>query len=122
MNYHCYADDTQIYMTIERDESIVAALSKVEACVADVAEWVERNHLKLKLNREKSEAIIFFTVKQRVDLPAEVSLTIAGHRVIPKSSVRNLGLLFDSGLMMEAHVAQITKSSYCQIRNVGQIR
>ena len=66
----------------------------VEACVAEVADWVEIN--QLKLIKEKSEAIIFLTAKQRVDLPAEVSLTKAGHRVIPKSSVRNLGELFDS--------------------------
>ena len=56
------------------------ALSKVEACVAEVADWMEKN--QLKLNKEKSEAVIFLTAKQRVDLPAEVSLTVAGHRVI----------------------------------------
>ncbi|KAI0235965.1 hypothetical protein LSAT2_013442, partial [Lamellibrachia satsuma] len=49
----------------------------VEACVAEVAGWVEIN--QLKLIKEKSEAIIFLTAKQRVDLPAEVSLTKAGH-------------------------------------------
>ena len=38
------------------------------------------------------------------------------------SSVRNVGVLFDSGLTMEAQVAQIAKSSYYQIRNIGQIR
>ena len=32
MQYHCFADDTQIYLTVERDESIVAALKKVEMC------------------------------------------------------------------------------------------
>ena len=46
-------------MTIERDESIVRALFKVEACAAEVADWMERN--QLKLNNEKSEAITFIT-------------------------------------------------------------
>ena len=41
MQYHCYADDTQIYTTVERDECIVAAQSKVEACAAEVADWKE---------------------------------------------------------------------------------
>ena len=36
--------------------------------------------------------------------------------------MRNLGVLFDSGLSMEAQVAQRAKSSYYQIRNIGQIR
>ena len=107
-------------MTVELDECIVAALSKVEAYVAEVADWMERN--QLNLNKEKSEAIIFLTAKQRVDLPAEISLTILGHRDIPKSYERNLGVLFDSGLTMEAQITQITKLSYYQIRNIGQIR
>ena len=47
---------------VDRDESIVVALSKVEACVVEMADWTERN--KLKLNKEKSEAIIFITAKQ----------------------------------------------------------
>ena len=93
------------------------ALFKVEACVAEVADWMERN--RLKLNKEKSEAIIFLTAKQRVNLPAETSLTIAGHRVIQKSFVRNQDMLFDSGLTMEAHVAQIAKSSYYQIYEIS---
>ena len=37
MQYHCYADGTQIYLTIERDESTVAALKKVELCIAEAA-------------------------------------------------------------------------------------
>ena len=44
MHYHCYADNTQIYLTVERDESIVAALKKVELCIAEV---VKKNMLKL---------------------------------------------------------------------------
>ena len=49
----------------------------VEACVADMADWMERN--QVKLNREKSEAIIFVTARQRVGLLAEVSLSLARH-------------------------------------------
>ena len=31
LQYHCYADDMQMYVTVESDEYIVAALSMVEA-------------------------------------------------------------------------------------------
>ena len=136
MQYHCYADDTQIYHTVERDESIVAALKKVELCVAEVAEWLTKN--RLKLNREKSEAIVFFPVKQRDSLPADVYITVhghqrdslpadvyitvAGHRIQPSSCVRNLGVQFDSNLKMEHQIVNTVKSCYYQIRNIGRIR
>ena len=49
-------------------------------------------------------------------------MTIGGHRVVPKPSVRNLEVILDSGLTMQAQVAQIAKSCYHRIRNIGQIR
>ena len=61
MNHHCYADDLQIYLAVDRDESIVTALAKVELCVAEVAAWLTNNNLKL--NMEKSEVIIFSSAK-----------------------------------------------------------
>ena len=69
MQYHCYADDTQIYLTVERDETILAALKKVELFITEVAAWLSKN--LLKLNIEKSEAIVFFPTKQRDSLSAD---------------------------------------------------
>ena len=69
MNHHCYADDLQIYLAVDGDESIVTALAKVELCVAEVAAWLTNNNLKL--NMEKSEVIIFSSAKKRDSLPAD---------------------------------------------------
>ena len=55
-------------------------------------------------------------------MPADLFLTIAGHRVTATSSVRDLGVVLDSTLSMQAHVGQVTKSCYYQLRNIGQIR
>ena len=115
MQYHCYADDTQIYLTVERDESIV-----VKLCVEEVAAWLTKN--RLKLNREKSEAIVFFPAKQRDSRPADVYITVAGHRIQPSSCVRNLGVQFDSNLKIEHQIVNTVKSCYYQIRNIGRIR
>ena len=69
MQYHCYADDIQIYATVGRDQCIVAALLKIEACVMEVADWMVRN--QLKLNKDKSQAIIFHNVKQSPHVPVD---------------------------------------------------
>ena len=120
MQYHCFADDTQMYLPVERDESIVAALKKVELWVAELAAWFTKN--LFKLNTEKSEAIIFFPAKQRDSLPTDVYITVAGRRIQPSSCVCNLGVQFDSNLKMEHQIANTVKSCYCQIRNIGRIR
>ena len=75
MNHHCYADDLQIYLAVDRDESIVTALAKVELCVAEVAAWLTNNNLKL--NMEKSEVIIFSSAKKRDSLPADLYMTVS---------------------------------------------
>ena len=79
MQYHCYADDIQIYATVGRDQCIAAALLKIEACVMEVADWMVRN--QLKLNKDKSQAIIFHNVKRSPHVPVDTYVNIAGQRV-----------------------------------------
>ena len=45
LQYHCYADDTQIYVTVEKDVSIESALARTETCIIEVAAWMDRNDL-----------------------------------------------------------------------------
>ena len=73
-------------------------------------------------NREKSEAIVFFTAKKRSNLPVEVYIIVAGRRIQPSSCVCNLGVQFDSNMKMEHQIANTVKSCYYQIRNIGRIR
>ena len=114
MQYHCYADYIQIYAIVGRDQCIAAALLKIEACVMEVADWMVRN--QLKLNKHKSQAIIFHNVKQTPHVPVDTHGNISGQRVRLAASVCNIGVLFDSALTMESQVASV------QIRNIGQIR
>ena len=122
MNHHCYADDLQIYLAVDRDESIVTALAKVELCVAEVAAWLTKINNNLKLNMEKSEVIMFSSAKKRDSLPADLYMTVAGHQIKPSSCVRNLGVTFDCNLRMEQQIANVVKVCYYQIRNIGRIR
>ena len=64
--------------------------------MVEVADWMVRN--QLKLNKDKSQAIIFHTVKQSPHVPVDTYVNIAGQRVRLATSVRNLGVLFDSAL------------------------
>ena len=58
VSYHSYADDTQLYVHCDNDEtSIQLAIKRLEHCIADVCKWMKSN--ALKLNEEKTEFIIF---------------------------------------------------------------
>jgi len=50
--YHCYADDTQVYIVIRRSDSWDSLATKMEACLADISLW--KNSNMLKLNQDKT--------------------------------------------------------------------
>ena len=56
MDYHVYADDSQIYLVIKRSD-ISSTIHRVENCVHDIKGWMETN--LLKLNEDKTEVIVF---------------------------------------------------------------
>ena len=91
-----------------------------DTCIIEVAAWMARNDLTL--NAEKSQAILFQPLKHGVNKQPEVCVEVAGRRIALSTSVRNIGVVFDSRLSMEELVAQTAKSCYYQLRNIGQIR
>ena len=115
LRYHCYADDTQIYLSIKPNENWASERSAIEACVADVGGWMNRNIQQL--NQEKSEFIVFSS-KHSILRVNDLSLRLL-HAV---QSVRNLGVIMDSGLTMEKQVNAISKSCFYHIRNIGKFR
>ncbi|XDV37705.1 hypothetical protein PO909_007268 [Leuciscus waleckii] len=60
-SYHCYADDTQLFLSFQPDDPTVAA--RVSSCLADISTWMKEHHLQLNL--AKTELLV---------LPANPSL------------------------------------------------
>ena len=66
INFHCYADDTQLYLSVKPDE--VTHLSKMEACLLDIKEWMSQNFLLL--NSDKTEIMVVGPKSLRHNLSA----------------------------------------------------
>ena len=58
LQYHLYADDSQLYISFKTDcfADLAQAKSSVELCVKDIDWWMTKN--MLKLNQEKTELIV----------------------------------------------------------------
>ncbi len=76
-------------------------------CIVDIKNWMTSNFLLL--NSEKTEVLIIGP-KNPTCNNLEHYLTLDGCSVnSSSSSVRNLGVLFDSNLSFESHVSSICK-------------
>ena len=100
VSYHSYADDTQLYVHCDNDEtSIQLAIKRLEHCIAGVCKWMKSN--ALKLNEEKTEFIIFGVHPSQHN---NVSLTIGRNDIKLSESIKILGVTLDSKMNMEKHI------------------
>ncbi len=86
IHFHCYADDTQLYLSMKPDET--EPLVKLQACLRDIKDWMSRNFLLL--NSDKTEVIILG--------PEHLRKGLDGVAMASSATVRNLGVIFDQDL------------------------
>ena len=97
---------------------MVECKTTIEQCVRDIDNWMVIN--KLKLNQDKTE-VVLISSRYRLKPPLD-SLQIGNVTVVPSSSARNLGVIFDKCFNFEEHIKSICKSSHYHIRNIAKIR
>jgi len=105
ISFHCYADDTQIYISSRPDE--YAKLSKLTDCVKDIKDWMTRNFLLL--NPDKTEVILIGSKNH----PQNRTLS---------ATVKDLGVILDCNLSFEKHISCVTKTAFFHLRNIAKLR
>ena len=120
LSHHSYADDTQLYMTMDHSNNDwLDVLVRIELCVSEIREWM--NQYMLTLNDDKTELIVF-TSKYKQDLYKDLSMTIGGTVVDCSSQVKDLGVIFDRVLSLRQHVSYTSKTCRFHLRNISRIR
>ena len=120
LSHHSYADDTQLYMTMDHSNNDWRdGLARIELCVSEIREWMNQN--MLKLNDDKTELIVFAS-KYKQDLYNYLSITIGDTVVDCSSQVRDLGVIFDRVLSLRQHVSHTSRACRFHLRNISRIR
>ena len=118
VHLHLYADDTQLYLPFDPQNSKIAML-QMEACIVEIKSWMAHNFLKL--NDDKTEFIMLGTHHDIMSV-SEWTVSVGEEEVLPSMTGRNIGAMLDSALTMKPQIDNITKSCYMQIRNLSKIR
>ena len=120
MQFHFYADDTQLYISfsVNDDLELTSSIAKIENCLSDLDKWMALN--KLKLNKDKTELLYLYSKHNpQQSLPP---LRFGSDIIQPSSSSRNIGVVFDSTMSMLPHVKSVCKSAFYHLRNISRIR
>ena len=92
LNYHVYADDTQLYITFKSSQE------PADSCITTLEKCIQET---------------------KVSLPF---ITIGDSQITPSSQARNLGVIFDSTMTLKPHISNIVRVSSFHIRNISRIR
>ena len=118
LSVHLFADDIQIETSI-LPQHVHSTISSVEICIFNVKYWMIEN--KLQLNDEKTECLLIRPNKCTQNLNC-TSLSF-GHNVISFSTTaKNLGFHFTEDMRIDAHVENICRKAYIDIRRISSIR
>ena len=107
--HHSFSDDLQLQMSAPQIEylSYFTRYSHVKA-------WATAN--MLKLNDSKTELMLVTSNRSKHLHNLPTSITIGNAQITFKQSVKNLGSTLDCHLTMNAHVSNIARTCYFELR------
>ena len=118
IQFHFYADDTQLYISFSSSDSD-QSLGHLSSVLDQVYSWFCSN--RLSVNPSKTEYLLIGTPQQRAKI-SNSSIYFQNLALSPSHTARNLGVIFDDNLDFKSHISSICRSSFFQIRQLRQIR
>jgi hypothetical protein len=117
IDYHIYADDTQIYCKFNL-KSVDKEIELITNCISDIRSWMISN--KLKINDDKTEFLVISS--SRANVPKNLKISIGQEFIFPTQSCKSLGVIFDKFLTMEDQINSVSRGMLYHIRNLKAIR
>ena len=120
--HHSFADYLQLQMSSPPDR-ISELLHSMQSCISYVKAWATANMLKLNDNKTELMPVTSKRTKHLDSLPT--SITIGNAQIPFKKYVKILCILdftLDCHLTMNAHVSNIARTCYIELRRLASIR
>ncbi len=114
-SYHCYADDTQFYLSLHPDDLTIAA--RISACLADISCWMKDHHLQLNL--AKPELLV---VSANPSFHHNFTFQLGSSTIALSNTARNIGVEIDNKLNFSDHITKTARSCRFAIYNIKKIR
>ena len=119
VEHHQYADDTQLFLSMEAS-SMTSDLQKLESCSQAVKAWFAEN--ELLLNADKSDVMLIGTSAQLRAANGITNIAVAGASLKPTAELKSLGVIIDSRLTFAAHVSAVCKACNYHLWALRHIR
>ncbi len=121
LQYHIYADDTQLYIAfspLDKDDSNRAKLN-MEKCISIIKDFLLEN--RMKVNDDKTEFLIIGTANKLKKVSFN-DIKIGQVQIKAVKMAKNLGLMYDCEGKLIQQVSNICKTGFYRIRNLAAIR
>ena len=117
IDFHCYADDAQLYVPQQPGKT---GVSCIFSCLAEIQNWMSEN--VLQLNDSKSDISIMSPSGPRTSIINNLSSSLGTLSNNVRKEARNLGVIFDSELSFDTQVTQVVQSCFAQLRQLTKKR
>ena len=120
LSFHCFADDTQIYIPCT-PHKLLDKIESFQTSYNTVSYWLSDNFLKL--NHSKTEIVIIGTPNSVSKCKTQTqTINIGGSDIVFSPTARNLGITFDESLSFLPHIQNCRKQCFALLSNLRTIR
>ena len=121
LDFHLYADDTQLYLSFDFMQSQMA-LDTIRAAIYDIKDCLLLNMLKFNTSKTDLGVIGSHQQLSKLNLPLHVAMQVEQSEIITEESITNLGVIMDQHLKLDRHVNKVIKVCMFHLRNISKIR
>jgi hypothetical protein len=112
-------DDSKIYLAFSIRDAELAAMKLTED-MRRITAWCCLN--SLLVNPEKTKMLMLGTRQMLEQVPEHFQITILGENITPVAVAKDLGMILDSCLSYDEHIASVVSSCIAGLGQISRVK